>query len=161
MSNQDFPWWRGGVIYQIYPRSFKDTNGDGIGDLKGITEKLPYVASLGVDAVWISPFMKSPQKDFGYDVSDYCAIDPMFGVMDDFKVMMKTAHELNLKIIIDFKKAVRHGTIQRRIGMFGSTQNQTAHRPPTGFRYSAGRHGNMIHGAGNITFTIFFVNNQI
>lgn len=94
-------WWRGGVIYQIYPRSFKDTNGDGIGDIKGITQKLPYVASLGVDAVWISPFMKSPQKDFGYDVSDYCAIDPMFGTMDDFKEMLSCAHGLNLKIIID------------------------------------------------------------
>ena len=94
-------WWRGGVIYQIYPRSFKDTNGDGIGDIKGITEKLPYVASLGVDAIWISPFMASPQKDFGYDVSDYCAVDPMFGTMDDFKVMLKTAHDLNIKIIID------------------------------------------------------------
>ncbi len=94
-------WWRGGVIYQIYPRSFKDTNGDGVGDINGITEKLPYIASLGVDAIWISPFMKSPMKDFGYDVSDYCSIDPMFGTMDDFKAMLKAAHALKLKIIID------------------------------------------------------------
>lgn len=101
MSVQNVSWWRGGVIYQIYPRSFKDTNGDGIGDLNGITEKLPYIASLGVDAIWISPFMTSPMKDFGYDVSDYCSVDPMFGTMDDFKAMLKAAHDLNLKIIID------------------------------------------------------------
>jgi alpha-glucosidase len=98
MTNE---WWRGAVIYQIYPRSIKDTNGDGIGDLKGITEKLPYVASLGVDAVWLSPFFKSPMKDFGYDVSDYCDVDPMFGTVRDFKVMLKKAHALGIKIIID------------------------------------------------------------
>ena len=70
-------WWRGGVIYQIYPRSFVDSNGDGVGDLKGITEKLDYVSELGVDAIWLSPFFKSPMKDFGYDVSDYCDVDPL------------------------------------------------------------------------------------
>lgn len=94
-------WWRGAVIYQIYPRSYQDTDGDGVGDLKGITQRLPHIASLGVDAVWISPVMKSPMKDFGYDVSDYCDIDPLFGTLDDFKVMLETAHSLNLKIIID------------------------------------------------------------
>jgi len=77
-------WWKGGVIYQVYPRSYQDSNGDGVGDLTGITQRLSYIASLGVDAVWISPFFKSPMKDFGYDVSDYCAIDPMFGTMGDF-----------------------------------------------------------------------------
>ena len=71
-------WWKGGVIYQIYPRSFMDANGDGVGDLAGITSKLDYVASLGVDAIWLSPIFTSPMKDFGYDVSDYCDIDPMF-----------------------------------------------------------------------------------
>jgi alpha-glucosidase len=93
--------WRGAFLYQIYPRSFCDTNNDGIGDLPGITEKLPYIKSLGVDGIWICPFFKSPMKDFGYDVSDYCAIDPMFGTMDDFKILLKSAHDLNLKIIID------------------------------------------------------------
>ena len=94
-------WWRGAVIYQIYSRSFLDTNGDGIGDLNGITDKLDYVASLGVDGFWISPFFKSPMKDFGYDVSDYRDIDPMFGTLDDFDALVARAHELNLKVIID------------------------------------------------------------
>ena len=85
-------WWRGGVIYQIYPRSFADSDGDGVGDLPGITSKLKYVASLGVDAVWLSPIFKSPMKDFGYDVSDYCDVDPLFGTLDDFRVLVKQAH---------------------------------------------------------------------
>lgn len=94
-------WWRGGIIYQIYPRSFMDSNGDGIGDLPGITGKLDYVAALGVDAIWISPFFKSPMKDFGYDVSDYRDVDPVFGTLDDFRTLLNRAHELNLKVIID------------------------------------------------------------
>ena len=94
-------WWRGGVIYQVYPRSYQDSNGDGIGDLKGITRRLPHIASLGVDAVWISPFFKSPMEDFGYDVSDYCDIDPMFGTMADFDEMLEAAHRLGLRVMID------------------------------------------------------------
>ncbi|WP_300271268.1 alpha-glucosidase family protein [Halomonas sp.] len=94
-------WWRGGVIYQIYPRSFMDANGDGIGDLAGITEKLDYVASLGVDGIWLSPFFTSPMKDFGYDVSDYRDVDPMFGTLDDFKALLAKAHSLGLKVMID------------------------------------------------------------
>jgi alpha-glucosidase len=95
------PWWRGAVIYQIYPRSFLDSNGDGIGDLAGITSKLEYVASLGVDGVWLSPFFKSPMKDFGYDVSDYCDVDPIFGALADFDALLAKAHDLGLKVIID------------------------------------------------------------
>ena len=95
------PWWRGGVIYQIYPRSFADSNGDGIGDLRGITRRLEYLADLGVDAVWLSPFFKSPMKDFGYDVSDYCDVDPLFGSLQDAKRLIKTAHQLGLKVMID------------------------------------------------------------
>ncbi len=95
------PWWRGAVIYQIYPRSFLDSNGDGIGDLKGIEQKLDYIADLGVDAVWISPFFKSPMNDFGYDISDYRDIDPIFGDMADFDAVIKKAHKLDLKIMID------------------------------------------------------------
>ena len=94
-------WWKGGVIYQIYPRSYQDSNGDGIGDLAGITQRLPYIASLGVDAIWISPFFQSPMKDYGYDVSDYRAIDPMFGDMDDFDTMLASAHKLGLRIMVD------------------------------------------------------------
>jgi len=94
-------WWRGAVIYQVYPRSFMDTDGDGVGDLKGVTDRLNYIKSLGVDGVWISPFFKSPMKDFGYDVSDYRAIDPLFGSMADFEALMRAAHARGLKIIID------------------------------------------------------------
>jgi len=94
-------WWRGGVIYQIYPRSYADSNGDGIGDLAGVTSKLDYVAALGVDGIWLSPFFKSPMKDFGYDVSDYCDVDPMFGTLADFKALVAKAHSLNLKVMID------------------------------------------------------------
>ncbi len=94
-------WWRGGVIYQIYPRSFMDSNGDGIGDLAGITEKLDYVASLNVDGIWLSPFFTSPMLDFGYDVSDYRDVDPMFGTLGDFKALLKRAHALGLKVMID------------------------------------------------------------
>jgi alpha-glucosidase len=95
-------WWRGGIVYEIYPRSFRDLNGDGIGDLKGITEKLGHVASLGVDAVWIAPFVKSPMKDFGYDVSDYRAVDPQFGTLNDFDALAKEAKRLGLKILVDY-----------------------------------------------------------
>jgi alpha-glucosidase len=94
-------WWRGAVIYQVYPRSFQDTDGDGIGDIKGIIERLPYIASLGVDAIWLSPFFTSPQADMGYDVSDYCDVDPMFGTLADFDAMMVEAKRLGLKVIID------------------------------------------------------------
>jgi alpha-glucosidase len=94
-------WWRGAVIYQIYPRSFLDTNGDGIGDLPGIIEKLDYVAGLGVDAIWISPFFKSPMADFGYDIADPRAVDPMFGTLDDFDRLLAKAHSLGLKVMID------------------------------------------------------------
>ncbi|TPW30798.1 DUF3459 domain-containing protein [Martelella alba] len=97
----DKDWWRGAVIYQIYPRSFQDTNGDGIGDVKGITNRLDYIAGLGADAIWISPFFTSPMKDFGYDVSNYCDIDPMFGTLADFDEMIAKAHGLGLKIMID------------------------------------------------------------
>ena len=94
-------WWRGAVIYQIYPRSFRDSSGDGVGDLPGIIEKLPYIASLGVDGIWLSPFFTSPMKDFGYDVSDYCDVDPSFGVLADFDALLARAHVLGLKVIID------------------------------------------------------------
>ena len=99
--NSHSDWWRGAVIYQIYPRSFMDSNGDGIGDLPGITSRLDHVASLGVDAIWVSPFFRSPMKDFGYDVSDYRAVDPLFGTLADFDAMLARMHALGLKLIID------------------------------------------------------------
>ena len=98
MSNE---WWRGCVMYQVYPRSYSDANGDGIGDLRGIISKLDYIAALGVEAIWISPFFQSPMKDFGYDISDYRAVDPLFGSINDFQELLKEAHSLGIKILID------------------------------------------------------------
>ena len=108
--SKDTDWWRGAVIYQIYPRSYQDTNGDGIGDLPGITQRLPYIASLGVDAIWISPFFQSPMLDFGYDVSDYEAVDPMFGTLEDFDELIALAHKLGLKVMID--QVISHSSDQ-------------------------------------------------
>lgn len=101
MNPETQPWWRGAVIYQIYPRSYQDTNGDGVGDLPGITRRLDHIAALGVSAIWISPFFRSPMKDFGYDVSDYCDVDPVFGTLADFDALLERAHGLGLKVIID------------------------------------------------------------
>ena len=95
------PWWHGAAIYQVYPRSFADTNDDGVGDLPGITSRLGYIARLGVDAVWLSPFFTSPMRDFGYDVADYCGVDPVFGTLQDFEHLVRTAHGHGLKVIID------------------------------------------------------------
>jgi len=100
-SHDKNPWWREAIIYQVYPRSYLDTNGDGVGDLPGITAKLDYIASLGVDIVWLSPFFKSPMKDFGYDIADYCDVDPLFGTLADFDALVAKAHSLGLKIMID------------------------------------------------------------
>ena len=94
-------WWRSAAIYQIYPRSFMDSNGDGTGDLPGIIRNLDYVRDLGVDAIWISPFFKSPMKDYGYDVSDYRQVDPMFGSLDDFDRLVEEAHRRGLRVLID------------------------------------------------------------
>lgn len=94
-------WWRGAILYQVYPRSFADSNNDGVGDLKGITDHLDHIASLGVDGVWLSPFFKSPMKDFGYDVSDYCDVDPIFGTLADFDALSTRAKALGLKVVID------------------------------------------------------------
>lgn len=101
MSSADKDWWRGATIYQIYPRSFADSNGDGLGDLAGITGRMDYIAALGVDAIWISPFFKSPMADFGYDVSDYCDVDPLFGTLADFDTLLAAAHDRGLKVLID------------------------------------------------------------
>ena len=93
MDQSDKDWWRHGIFYQVYPRSFQDTDGDGVGDIRGIIERLPYLKSLGIDAVWLSPIFPSPMADFGYDISDYTGIDPLFGTMDDFDALVSAAHE--------------------------------------------------------------------
>lgn len=101
----DLKWWEHALIYQIYPRSFMDSNADGVGDLAGITDRLPYIAGLGVDAIWISPFFPSPQKDFGYDVSDYCAVDPEYGSIEDFDKLLEKAHDIELRVLVDIVPA--------------------------------------------------------
>jgi alpha-glucosidase len=105
-------WWRGAIIYQVYPRSFFDSNGDGIGDLGGINQKLDYLCSLGIDALWISPFFKSPMCDFGYDVADYRVVDPIFGTNADFEALIASAHQRGLKVIVDMVLA--HTSDQHR-----------------------------------------------
>ena len=101
-ETDNFRWWQRGIIYQIYPRSFKDSNGDGIGDLRGIHGKLDYLQWLGVDAIWISPIFPSPMADFGYDVSNYTDIDPIFGTLADFDALLAEVHARGMKLLLDF-----------------------------------------------------------
>ena len=98
---EPWTWWKHGVIYHIYPRSFFDSNKDGVGDIQGIINKLDYLADLGVDGIWLSPVFLSPNADFGYDVSDYRSIDPSYGTMDDFDMLIEKAHEHGLRVIQD------------------------------------------------------------
>ena len=100
-EKKSWNWWKHGVVYQIYPRSFYDTNGDGIGDIPGIIQKIDYLSFLGVDAIWISPIYASPMHDFGYDISNYREIDPIYGTMDDFKLLLKLAHKKGIRVIMD------------------------------------------------------------
>jgi alpha-glucosidase len=98
---ENIPWWKSGILYQVYPRSFQDSDGDGVGDLRGIIQRLSYLHELGVDALWLSPIFPSPMEDFGYDISDYTGIDPLFGTLDDFDALVAAAHDLGLKVILD------------------------------------------------------------
>lgn len=102
MQHRPARWWQTGVVYEVYTRSFADANGDGVGDLAGITGRLDYLAWLGVDAIWITPFYRSPMADFGYDIVDHTAVDPLFGALDDFDALLEGAHERGLRVIIDF-----------------------------------------------------------
>src|SRR5215203_5704150 len=96
------PWWRSGVLYEIYVRSFGDADGDGVGDLDGITARLDYVASLGVEAIWLTPFYRSPMADFGYDISDHKDVDPLFGDLGAFDRLLAAAHERDLRVVVDY-----------------------------------------------------------
>ncbi|NDO78130.1 alpha-amylase [Kocuria indica] len=141
-------WWRDAVIYQVYPRSFKDSNGDGMGDLGGVTQKLPYLKHLGVDAVWLSPFYLSPQHDAGYDVADYRTVDPRFGSLEDFDRMREEAHRLGLKIIVDlvpnhtsedhewFRAALASepGSPERDRYMFREGKGENGEEPPNNWK---------------------------
>jgi alpha-glucosidase len=95
-------WWQRGVVYQVYPRSFQDSDGDGVGDLRGIVSRLRYLEWLGVDAVWISPFYPSPMADFGYDITDHTDVHPMFGTLSDFDTLVAEAHRNDIKVILDY-----------------------------------------------------------
>ncbi|MCA9911072.1 MAG: alpha-amylase, partial [Anaerolineae bacterium] len=101
MNSTQLPWWKSGIIYQVYPRSFKDSNGDGIGDLQGIISKLDYLAWLGIDVIWISPIYPSPMADFGYDVSDYVDINPIFGSLEDFDALIAETSIRQIKVVLD------------------------------------------------------------
>ena len=115
-------WWQHGVIYQIYPRSFQDSNGDGVGDLPGLISRLDYLAWLGVDIIWLSPVYTSPMADFGYDVSDYTGIDPLFGSLQDFDDLILKAHTLGLKVVMDF---VPNHTSERHTWFMESRASRT------------------------------------
>ena len=148
LSQEGSQWWRSGVIYQIYPRSFADANGDGMGDLKGITQRLSSLASLGIDAIWLSPFYSSPQKDAGYDVSDYISVDPLFGTLEDFDEMVKEAHRLSLRVMIDlvpnhsssehewFQKALKAapGSKERAYYHFKDGRGENGELPPNNWQ---------------------------
>jgi len=120
------PWWQGAVFYQIYPRSFLDTDGDGVGDLEGIRRRLPYLARLGVEALWISPFYRSPMADYGYDVADHCDVDPLFGVLDDARELVRDAHEHGLRVVVDY--VPNHTSDQHEWFIDARSSRTSAHR---------------------------------
>jgi 1,4-alpha-glucan branching enzyme len=163
----NFKWWERGIIYQIYPRSFMDSNGDGVGDLVGIRNKLDYLQWLGVDAIWISPIYPSPMADFGYDISNYTDIDPIFGTLNDFDALLSDAHDRGLKVLLDYvpnhtsdhhpgsSSRGRHATAQNATGTFGAILKPVAGRPTIGFRISAAARGNGTRRPGSITITPF------
>ena len=148
LSQEGAQWWRSGVIYQIYPRSFADANGDGMGDLKGITNRLVDLQKLGIDAIWLSPFYSSPQKDAGYDVSDYVSVDPLFGNLEDFDEMVAKAHRLSLRVMIDlvpnhsssehewFQKALKAapGSKERSYYHFKAGKGENGELPPNNWQ---------------------------
>ena len=105
-------WWKYSVVYQVYPQSFKDSNGDGIGDLKGVIEKLPYLSLLGIDVIWLNPIYESPGVDNGYDISDYYKVDVKYGKLDDLKTLLEEAHKIGMKVILDL--VVNHTSNQHQ-----------------------------------------------
>ncbi len=163
-------WWRDGVIYQVYPRSFADANGDGIGDLQGIRYKLPYLVELGVDVLWISPIYPSPMADFGYDVSDYRGIDPLFGDIETMDALLADAHALGLKVILDFvpnhssdehpgsATAAARGAALTATGTSGAIPRPTVVRRTTGYPISAAARGPSTRQRGSTTCTCSSIN---
>jgi hypothetical protein len=166
-------WWQRGVIYQVYPRSFQDTDGDGVGDLKGIKERLSYLSWLGVDAIWISPIYPSPMADFGYDVSNYCDIDPLFGSLHEFdQLIARLIRRGSGSFLISFptilriitrglSKAVYQSLIQKEIGTSGGPANQTGRHLTIGCLNLADRHGLLTLQHANSTCIASCVNSPI
>ncbi|WP_261165720.1 glycoside hydrolase family 13 protein [Microbacterium sp. Marseille-Q6965] len=135
-------WWRTAVIYQIYPRSFADANGDGVGDLPGVTSRLDALRDLGIDAIWLSPFMTSPQKDAGYDVADYCDVDPLFGTLADFDDMLAAAHERGIRVIVDLvpnHSSDQHPWFQAALAAAPGSRERARYM----FRDGKGEHGEL------------------
>ena len=145
-------WWEQAVIYQVYVRSFQDTNGDGVGDLPGVTQRLGHIAELGAQAVWLSPIYPSPNADFGYDVSDFRSVDPAFGTLEDLDALVSRAGELGLKVLLDF---VPCHTSTRAPVVPGAPRLLRLGRRArtTGARHSAGRHGAGTSGPGATSCT--------
>ena len=157
MTNE-VPWWKSGVVYQVYPRSFQDSNDDGVGDLPGITRRLEYLADLGVQALWLSPFYRSPMADFGYDVSDYCDVDPLFGTLADFDTLLTRAHELSLAVIVDFvpnHSSDRHPWfVESRSSTDNPKRDWYTWRPPSGRDDVGDRPNNWLAVFGGPAWTL-------
>ena len=171
-------WWESAVFYQIYPRSFKDSNNDGIGDLAGVIEKLDHLndgkgGGLGIDAIWFSPFFPSPQADFGYDVSDYCNIDSDYGTLEDFDQLVEESHRRGIKIVLDlvlnhssdqhkwFQESRKNSTNSKVDWYVWQIQNLTDRLLIIGWRFLAEQHGLLSRNEDSITYTIFFRNSRI
>ena len=166
-------WWKEAVVYQIYPKSFYDSNGDGIGDLKGVIQKLDYLKELGIDVIWLSPVYQSPMDDNGYDISDYQAIAEEFGSMEDMDLLIHEAKKRNIKIIMDLvvnhtsdehewfiesKSDINH---PKEIGIFGETEEKTGLRLTIGNLFLAVRAGSMMSKPDSIIFMHFLKNSLI
>lgn len=173
MNSTEKKWWKEAVVYQIYPRSFMDNNGDGIGDLKGIIEKIPYLKELGVNVVWLSPIYQSPNDDNGYDISDYRRIMDEFGTMDDFQQLLTLCHEAGIRLVMDL--VVNH-TSDEHAWFVESRKNRTnSYRDYyisggillmeksliTGVPASEVLHGSLMNRPASIIFTFSQRNNQI
>ena len=151
-------WWKNAVVYQIYPRSFKDSNGDGIGDIRGIISKLDYLKELGIDVIWICPVYKSPNVDNGYDISDYHDIQSDFGSLGDMENLIASAHEHGIRVVMDMGKAK---IIRNTITIYGLIHRQMDLFRITGNRISVVRPGNMKKAADSIICIFFHPDSQI
>ncbi|AXJ10212.1 alpha-amylase family glycosyl hydrolase [Arthrobacter sp. PM3] len=162
-------WWQSAVIYEVYPRSFADGDGDGVGDLAGLTARLPYIAALGVDGIWMTPFQPSPQVDQGYDVTDYCGVDPLFGTMDQFDVLLSAAHALGLRVLLDvvpnhcssenplFQAALAAGPGSPERDMFHFVEGQDGGTPPNNWQSVFGGRAWSRATPGSVTDTDWYL----